>query len=242
LLHAHLALFLRFRSRMKEWGRIRQVRIPAGPATLDGRLCIPPDGSGIVLFGYGRGSGRHHRRHCQVARVLERAGLGTLLIDLLTGKEEALDRQTGHLRLDIGLLAERLVAVTKWLLGFRETQGLRIGYYGASTGAAAALVSAAVRPQDVNAVVSRGGRPDLAGPLLGLVRAPTLLIVGGRDLGVLELNMESAAQLQAENRVEIVPGASHLFQEPGALDQVAELTRAWFERHLTPARATPGAA
>jgi len=217
---------------MKAQGRSRHVRIPAGPATLDGTLFVPDQGSGIILFGYGSGSGRHQRRHCQVARYMERAGMGTLMIDLLTGKEEALDRQTGRLRFDIGLLAERLVAVTKWLLSFPDTQGLRIGYFGASTSAAAALVSAAVRPQDVNAVVARGGRPDLAGPLLGLVRAPTLLIVGGRDLGVLELNVESAAQLQTESRVEIVPGASHLFEEPGALDQVARLTQEWFERHL----------
>ena len=195
-------------------------------------------GGGIVLFAYGSGSGRHHRRHCHVARCLERAGLGTLLVDLLTGREEALDRHTGRLRFDIGLLAERLVDVTKWLLGFPETRGLRIGYFGASTDAAAAFVSAAARPQDVDAVVARGGRPDLAGPLLGLVRAPTLLIVGGRDLGVLDLNVESAAQLQTESRVEIVPGATHRFEEPGALDQVADLAQVWFERHLLPAART----
>jgi len=157
-----------------------------------------------------------------------------MVIDLLTGEEEAVDLQSGTLRFDIGLLSERLVSITNWLASSTRTRHLRTGYFSASTGVAAALVAAAVLPQEVDAVVSIGGRPDLTGPLLGLVRAPTLFIVGSRDLGVLELNVESADQLRAETQVEIVPGVGHLFDEPGALDRAAILTGGWFERHLLP--------
>jgi len=169
-----------------------------------------------------------------VAQLLQGGSLGTLLIDLLTRREEALDRQTGYLRFDIGLLAERLVAITEWLVEFPDTRNLPIGYFGASTGAAAALVSAAVRPQDAGAIVSRGGRPDLAGPLLEMVRAPTLFIVGSEDALVLELNQQALRRLQCEKDLVIVPGASHLFEEEGALDEVARLARDWFERHFAP--------
>jgi dienelactone hydrolase len=208
------------------------VRVPAGPATLEGELALPPGTRAVVLFAHGSGSGRHSPRNQHVARSLEAGGLGTLLIDLLTRREEALDFQTRRLRFDIGLLAERLVAVTSWLLAFPETRALEIGYFGASTGAAAALAGAAIRPQDIGAVVSRGGRPDLAGQLLGLVRAPTLLIVGEHDPYVLDLNREAFARLTAEKSFELVPGASHLFGEEGALDHVARLARDWFQRFL----------
>jgi len=167
-----------------------------------------------------------------VARALREAGLATLLIDLLTPDEEQVDLETGQLRFDIGLLAERLVGATDWLV--REWD-LRVGYFGASTGGGAALVAAAERPDVVAAVVSRGGRPDLAGAALPRVQAPTLLIVGGNDLPVIRMNREALAQLRAEKRLEIVPGATHLFEEPGALETVARLAREWFERHLTPA-------
>jgi dienelactone hydrolase len=167
-----------------------------------------------------------------VAWLLDEARLATLLIDLLTPDEEAIDARTAHLRFDIRLLAERLVGATDWLRQQPETRDLRIGYFGASTGAGAALVAAAERPHLVGAVVSRGGRPDLAGPALARVRAPTLLIVGGKDVSVIELNQAALAQLRCEKRLVIVPGATHLFEEPGALDVVARLAREWFERHL----------
>jgi dienelactone hydrolase len=166
--------------------------------------------------------------------LLNKAGLATLLIDLLTPDEEAIDARTAHLRFDIDLLAERLVATTDWLTQYPDTQSLPIGYFGASTGAAAALVAAAERPDAVGAVVSRGGRPDLAGPALMRVRAPTLLIVGGNDTEVIELNRAAFARLRCEKQLVIVPGATHLFEEPGALDEVARLAREWFHRHLVP--------
>jgi len=190
-----------------------------------------------VLFAHGSGSSRLSPRNRHVARVLNEAALATLLVDLLTPDEEAIDARTTHLRFDISLLAQRLIGATDWLSDHPDTRGLRVGYFGASTGAAAALVAAAVRAAAVGAVVSRGGRPDLAGRALALVRAPTLLIVGGRDAQVLELNREAFAQLTCEKRLEIVPGATHLFEEPGALDRVAFLARDWFERYLTPAAA-----
>jgi dienelactone hydrolase len=168
-----------------------------------------------------------------VARLLNEAKLATLLIDLLTPEEETLDLRTAHLRFDIDLLAERLIAATDWLTENPDTRQLRVGYFGASTGAGAALVAGAERPDVVGAVVSRGGRPDMAGPALPCVKSPTLLIVGGNDLPVIELNEEALAQLRCEKRLVIVPGATHLFEEPGALDQVARLAREWFERHLT---------
>ena len=211
----------------------RVVHITVGPVTLEGNLSLPEGAHGVVLFAHGSGSSRHSPRNRHVARLLNTAKLATLLVDLLTADEEAIDQRTAHLRFDIGLLAERLVGATDWLTQRPETRRLRIGYFGASTGAAGALVAAAERPQVVGAVVSRGGRPDLAGPVLRSVRAaPTLLIVGGNDFPVIEMNREALAQLRCEKRLVIVPGATHLFEEPGALDQVAQLARDWFERHL----------
>jgi dienelactone hydrolase len=169
--------------------------------------------------------------------VLNEGKLATLLIDLLTLDEEAIDLHTARLRFDIGLLAERLVGATDWIMEYPETRHLRVGYFGASTGAAAALVAAAERSEVVSAVVSRGGRPDLAGPALARVRAATLLIVGGNDDPAIELNQRALAQLRCEKRLVIVPGATHLFEEPGALDHVARLAREWFERHFKPAAA-----
>ena len=195
-----------------------------------------------MLFAHGSGSSRHSPRNRYVARLLNQAKLATLLVDLLTSDEEAIDMRTAHLRFDIGLLAQRLVAVTDWLTQYQDTRYLRIGYFGASTGAAAALVAAAERPDVVGAVVSRGGRPDLAGPALARVRAPTLLIVGGNDFQVIELNWAALAQLRCEKQLVIVPGATHLFEEPGALDEVARLAREWFERHLIPMESHPTAA
>jgi putative phosphoribosyl transferase len=221
-------------------GEERLVRVAAGPVTLEGNLSLPEGARGIVLFAHGSGSSRHSPRNRYVAQVLNEAKLATLLVDLLTPDEEAIDLRTAHLRFDIGLLAERLVGVTDWLTQYPDTRHLRVGYFGASTGAAAALVAAAQRPDAVDAVVSRGGRPDLAGPALARVRAPTLLIVGGNDFPVIELNQAALAQLRCEKQLVIVPGATHLFEEPGALDAVARLAREWFERHLTPAEAWDG--
>jgi putative phosphoribosyl transferase len=209
------------------------VRVMAGSLTLEGNLTLPEEARGVVLFAHGSGSSRLSPRNRYVARLLNEAKLATLLVDLLTPEEEAIDVRTAHLRFDIDLLAERLVGATDWLVQHSDTGQLRIGYFGASTGAAAALVAAAVRPDVVGAVVSRGGRPDLAGRALAQVRAPTLLIVGGNDVEVIELNREALARLQTEKQLVIVPGATHLFEEPGALDQVARLAREWFERHLT---------
>lgn len=216
------------------------VRIPAGGVTLDGDLVVPPGARGAVLFAHGSGSSRHSPRNRFVARVLQGAGLATLLMDLLTPEEEAVDRRTAQLRFDVGLLADRLVAATDWLLSasplpLREGGGrgsLPIGYFGASTGAGAALVAAAKRPEVVGAVVSRGGRPDLAGAALPRVRAPTLLIVGGADVPVIAMNEEARARMRAPVELRIVPGATHLFEEPGALEAVASLARDWLTRHL----------
>jgi putative phosphoribosyl transferase len=215
----------------------RLIRVVAVPVTLAGNLSLPEKARGVVLFAHGSGSSRHSPRNRHVAQMLNEANLATLLIDLLTPEEEMIDLRTAHLRFDIGLLAGRLVAATDWLTQYPDTRHLRVGYFGASTGAAAALVSAAERPQVVGAVVSRGGRPDLAGPALAGVRAPTLLIVGGNDYAVIELNQTALAQLRSEKRLVIVPGATHLFEEPGALDEVARLAREWFEHHLAPAEA-----
>jgi putative phosphoribosyl transferase len=216
----------------------RQVRVVAVPVRLDGNLSLPDKARGVVLFVHGSGSSRHSPRNRQVAWMLNDANLATLLIDLLNPEEEMIDLRTAHLRFDIGLLAERVVVATDWLTQYPDTRHLRVGYFGASTGAAAALVSAAERPQAVSAVVSRGGRPDLAGSALAGVQAPTLLIVGGNDYAVIELNQAALAQLRCEKRLVIVPGATHLFEEPGALDEVARLAREWFERHLAPSRAS----
>jgi putative phosphoribosyl transferase len=208
------------------------VQVPAGSVTLEGNLTLPEESRGIVLFAHGSGSSRHSPRNRYVARVLNEAKLATLLIDLLTLHEEVIDARTAQLRFDIDLLAERLVDTTDWLTQFPDTKHLRIGYFGASTGAAAALAAAAVRPDVVYAIVSRGGRPDMAGAALVHVRAPTLLIVGERDEQVVQLNREALAQLLCVKRLMIVPGATHLFEEPGALDEVARLASDWFQRHL----------
>jgi dienelactone hydrolase len=210
----------------------RLVSIPIGEIALEGDLNIPPRAIGVVVFAHGSGSSRFSSRNRFVASVLEQAGLATLLMDLLTRDEEVVDQLTAHLRFDIELLAERLVAATDWLTGQVDTSRLPIGYFGASTGAAAALVAAAERPEVVKAIVSRGGRPDLAGPALSRVRAPTLLIVGSRDELVIELNRVALKELRSEKRLEIVPGATHLFEEPGTLEEVGRLARDWFVRYL----------
>jgi putative phosphoribosyl transferase len=208
------------------------VRVTAGPVVLEGNLMVPEAASGVALFAHGSGSSRHSPRNRYVARVLNDSGLATLLVDLLTPAEEQVDLRTAHLRFDIGLLAERLAGATCWLAAQPETASLRVGYFGASTGGGAALVAAAEHPERVEAVVSRGGRPDLAGASLVNVQAPTLLIVGGLDYPVIEMNQEALAQLRCEKRLEIVPGASHLFEEPGTLEEVALLAREWFLRFL----------
>jgi putative phosphoribosyl transferase len=213
----------------------RLIRIPLDGDEIEGDLRIPEESNAIVIFAHGSGSSRHSPRNKYVANVLNDRGIATLLIDLLTRDEEVVDLQTSHLRFNIDLLAERLSMVTNWLRGEPATEKLHVGYFGASTGAAAALVAAARHPHLVEAIVSRGGRPDLAGPLLARVQAPTLLIVGGNDGVVIELNRLAAARLRVGQRIEIVPGAGHLFEEPGALERVAVLARDWFREHLIPA-------
>jgi pimeloyl-ACP methyl ester carboxylesterase len=208
------------------------VQVPAGAVRLDGDLTVPPEPIGTVVFAHGSGSGRFSPRNRYVAGLLARHGLATLLMDLLTAAEEEIDRRTAHLRFDIPLLSERVIAAIDWLETDQEVGPLHVGCFGASTGAAAALVAAAERPQKVRAVVSRGGRPDLAGEALRRVTAPTLLIVGSRDPQVLRLNQAAQRLLAGESRLEIVAGATHLFEEPGALEQVAALARDWFARHL----------
>jgi putative phosphoribosyl transferase len=209
------------------------VRIPVGPVSVDGDVAVPDGATGVVLFAHGTGSSRHSPRNRYVAEVLQQARLATVLLDLLTPEEEALDEQTAELRFDIGLLGERLVLATDWLRDHKHTRELPIGCFGASTGAAAALIAAAERPQAVGAVVSRGGRPDLAEDVLERVEAPTLLIVGGLDTTVVELNEHALRRLRpAAKKLEIVPGATHLFPEPGALEQVAQLARDWFLEHV----------
>ncbi len=199
---------------------------------LEGDLSVPERAGGVVLFAHGSGSSGHSPRNRYVAEVLQDAGLATLLIDLLTADEERLDVQTAHLRFDIRMLTERLVGVTDWLNGLPDIGHLRVGYFGASTGGGAALVAAVERSQAIGAVVSRGGRPDLAGPALPRVQAPTLLIVGGNDVPVIAMNQQAMAELRAEKQLAIVPGATHLFEEPGALEEVARLARDWFLRYL----------
>jgi putative phosphoribosyl transferase len=211
----------------------RLVQIFIDSVTLEGNLGIPEGAEGIVLFAHGSGSSRFSPRNRFVAKVLREGGLATLLMDLLTSEEEEVDRLTRHLRFDIELLAKRLVGATDWLLQHPDTQGLHIGHFGSSTGAAAALIAATRRPGVVDAIVSRGGRPDLAGPVLSQVEAPTLLIVGGDDVPVIGLNREALAQLRTEKKLEIISGATHLFEEPGALEEVAQLARQWFQRYLT---------
>ena len=220
--------------------RKRSVTIEQpGDGVVHGDLVLPPDTPGVVVFAHGSGSSRHSPRNRMVAEDFQRRGLGTLLMDLLTAEEEAVDQRTRQLRFDIGLLAERLAGAARWLAGENATGGLPIGYFGASTGAAAALVAAGRRPEGVAAVVSRGGRPDLAGDSLARVEAPTLLIVGALDTTVIELNQVAYDQLGVERAFEVVAGASHLFEEPGTLEEVARLAGEWFARHLTGA-AGPG--
>jgi putative phosphoribosyl transferase len=211
---------------------MNEIRIAAGRATLDGNLTIPDEATALVLFAHGSGSSRHSPRNQFVARTLNNAGLATLLFDLLTPEEEAIDLRTREHRFNIGLLAERLVHATKWAQQPEQTRDLRILYFGSSTGGSAALVAAAEIPQDVGAVVSRGGRPDLAGEALPKVQAPTLLIVGGNDDIVIELNEQARDRMRCEVKLEIVPGATHLFEEPGALERVAQLASDWFVNHL----------
>jgi putative phosphoribosyl transferase len=212
-----------------------EVALPCEGGSLEGLLQIPRSAHGLVIFAHGSGSGRHSPRNQHVARVLGDAGLATLLLDLLTLDEERIDEVTGHLRFDIEFLARRLIVATRWAMQRPDARHLPIGYFGASTGAGAALVAGAQIPNLVRAIVSRGGRPDLAGAKsLALVKAPTLLIVGGRDEEVLQLNREAMALLQVERRLVVVPGATHLFEEPGALDAVARLAAGWFGQHLVP--------
>jgi dienelactone hydrolase len=211
------------------------IRVPAGRVALEGNLSVPDGARGVVLFAHGSGSGRHSPRNRFVARQLNGAGLATLLIDLLTEEEERTEMYTRHLRFDIGLLARRLVGATDWLAGEPRTANLAVGYFGASTGGGAALVAAAQRPGRVEAVVSRGGRPDLAGDSLPRVTAPTLLIVGGDDEPVIDMNQWALERLGSPvKRLEIIPGASHLFEEPGALEEVARMAADWFTHYLAP--------
>lgn len=216
------------------------VSICLSKVTLRGALCVPRGAAGIAIFAHGSGSSRLSPRNQYVAAELQSQGVGTLLFDLLTSEEEAFDERTGQLRFDIRLLAKRLVNVTHWVEGNSETLGLRLGYFGASTGAAAALTAAAQLPGKISAVVSRGGRPDLAGEALGMVDAATLLIVGGDDEPVLSWNRIAFADLGCrDKRLEIVPGATHLFEEEGALAKVAELAGAWFASYFSPAEDGP---
>ena len=208
------------------------MQIQTRRAVLSGNLTIPEVAAALVLFAHGSGSSRHSPRNQFVARTLNDAGLATLLFDLLTPEEEATDLQTREHRFNIGLLAERLVHATKWTKQQEQTRDLPIGYFGSSTGGGAALVAAAEIPKDVGAIVSRGGRPDLAGDALPKVQAPTLLIVGGNDDIVIELNEMARDQMRCEVKLEIVPGATHLFEEPGALEKVAKLASDWFVNHI----------
>lgn len=214
----------------------RLVQVQSGEVILEGNLAIPEAAEGLVLFAHGSGSSRHSPRNQYVARELQHSGLGTLLIDLLTLKEEEVDDYTMQLRFDIPLLAQRLAGATDWLANNPDTRNLSVGYFGASTGAAAALVAAAEHPNVVKAVVSRGGRPDLARASLSQVRVPTLLIVGGNDSPVIEMNENARRQMRSECKIVIVPGATHLFEERGALDQVAKLATDWFVKYLKAAK------
>jgi pimeloyl-ACP methyl ester carboxylesterase len=220
----------------------RAVRITAGSVTLEGDLSLPDGAYAAVLFAHGSGSSRHSPRNRYVAHLLNEAKLATLLVDLMTYDEETIDRQMAHLRFDISLLSERLIAVTDWLAQYKDTRHFPIGYFGASTGAAAALVASVERPQYVGAIVSRGGRPDLAAPALPFVQSPTLLIVGGNDVYVVQLNQAALSELRCEKRLVVIPGATHLFEETGALDEVARVACEWLERHLRPAVQVLGSA
>ena len=210
----------------------KPVRIQVGNVILEGELKLPANAPGVVLFAHGSGSSRHSPRNQFVAGVIREAGIGTLLFDLLTHDEEQQDAVSGALRFDIGLLAKRLVGVTRWLDKQPETKGLKVGYFGASTGGGAALVAAAELGDRISAVVSRGGRPDLAGDALPGVKSPTLLVVGGHDEMVICLNDDAFEKLQCEKDFRIVPGATHLFEEPGKLEQVAQISAHWFQTHM----------
>lgn len=211
---------------------LSEVRIKAGLVELEGELALPDLPLGIVVFAHGSGSSRHSPRNRYVARALQEGRLGTLLMDLLTPAEDQIDSRTAELRFNIDLLSERVIAAVDWVRSQPALQSLDIGLFGASTGAAAALIAASLRPAEASVVVSRGGRPDLAGAALGQVRAATLLIVGGNDLPVLEFNRAALQELQGKKQLEIVPRATHLFEEPGALEEVSRLAREWFLTHL----------
>jgi putative phosphoribosyl transferase len=209
------------------------LKIPVGNVQVEGNLFLPIDAKGLVVFAHGSGSSRFSPRNQYVAKEFNKAVMGTLLFDLLTPSEEEEDELTAEYRFNIPLLADRLVGITEWLRNDPSTQKLKLGYFGASTGAAAALIAAAKLPDEVSAVVSRGGRPDLAGDYLGQVRAPTLLLVGGWDEEVIELNKLAQSQMQNENKLVIIPAATHLFEEPGKLEEVAKISRDWFQRYLS---------
>lgn len=214
-------------------GKAGPCQVPIGPGVMvEGLLTVPEQAHAIVLFVHGSGSSRYSPRNQFVARTLQEAGLATLLIDLLTPMEEEQDRLTAHLRFNIDLLKGRVVGATHWLTRLPETAALSIGYFGASTGAAAALVAAGALPHLVGALVSRGGRPDLAGEALSHVQAPTLLLVGARDTPVIELNRQAYSLLKGEKRLELIAGATHLFEEPGTLEQVAQRAQQWFVCYL----------
>lgn len=213
-------------------GTIEAVEVPVGATTLNADLRVPPSAKGLVIFAHGSGSSRFSTRNRQVAEFLGDRGFATLLLDLLTSQEEAIDVQTAEYRFDIARLEPRVSAAADWAATRADLGALRIGCFGASTGAAAALIAAAERPATIAAVVSRGGRPDLAGDALGRVEAPTLLIVGGHDEPVIEMNRDAMRQMHAHVELEIVPGATHLFEEPGTLEQVAGLAAGWFARYL----------
>jgi pimeloyl-ACP methyl ester carboxylesterase len=215
---------------------VQDITIPIGDIELEGSLAIPAGATGLVMFAHGSGSSRHSPRNRHVASLLHERHLATLLFDLLTPEEERIDAVDATLRFDVGMLAERLVGATDSVVASGRSRGLPIGYFGGSTGAAAALIAAARRPAQIAAVVSRGGRPDLARDSLAAVRAPSLFIVGGADTWVLQVNREAAAQMSALHRIAVVQGATHLFEEPGALDQVARLAGSWFAEHLATAR------
>jgi putative phosphoribosyl transferase len=209
-----------------------EVQIESDDSTLDADLFMPENFKAVVVFAHGSGSDRRSPRNLKVAQALNSEGFATLLVDLLTADEQEVDRVTRKFRFDVSLLAERLMDTNRWLYSNIKNKSLRIGFYGASTGAAAALIAAAAQPDLVHAVVSRGGRPDLAGPTLSYVRAPTLLIVGGLDGLVIQLNQQASAQMNASNKLVIVPRAGHLFEEPGSLDTVIGLSNTWFSRYL----------
>jgi putative phosphoribosyl transferase len=208
------------------------AQIHSGQIMLEGELIVPTGATGIVLFAHGSGSSRHSSRNQFVARTIREAGVGTLLFDLLTQAEEAVDMRTGQLRFDIGLLANRLVDATNWLKRSTDTSHLRVGYFGSSTGGGAALAAAAVVGEEIGAIVSRGGRPDLAGDALPKVKSPILLIVGSLDYAVIRMNEDAYRRLHCEKELKIVPGATHLFEEPGTLEEVARLASDWFQRKL----------